>query len=62
MGIKKGRLEGLQEGEQLALESKRNVARKLIARTEMVDPMIADIEELPVEEGRSYGPISSINA
>ncbi|MDN3561050.1 hypothetical protein [Vreelandella neptunia] len=46
LGIEKGR----QEAEKLALESKRNTARKLIARTEMDDQMIADIEELPVEE------------
>jgi uncharacterized membrane-anchored protein YjiN (DUF445 family) len=45
-----GRQEGRQEAEQRALESKRNAARKLIARTEMDDQMIADIEELPVEE------------
>ncbi len=45
-----GRLEGRQEAEQRALEGKRNAARKLIARTEMDDQMIADIEELPVEE------------
>ncbi|MBT2785507.1 MULTISPECIES: hypothetical protein [unclassified Halomonas] len=32
------------------LEGKRNAARKLIARTEMDDQMIADIEEFPVEE------------
>jgi predicted transposase/invertase (TIGR01784 family) len=46
LGIEKGR----QEAEKRALESKRNAARKLIARTEMDDQMIADIEELPVEE------------
>jgi len=45
-----GRQEGRQEAEQRALEGKRNAARKLIARTEMDDQMIADIEELPVEE------------
>ena len=45
-----GRQEGRQEAEQRALESKRNAARKLITRTEMDDQMIADIEELPVEE------------
>ncbi|NYS59581.1 hypothetical protein [Vreelandella salicampi] len=50
MGFEKGRLEGLQEGEQRALEGKRYAARKLIARTEMDDQMIADIEELPVDE------------
>ena len=54
LGIEKGRQEGRQEerqaAEQRALESKRNAARKLIARTEMDDQMIADIEELPVEE------------
>ncbi len=46
LGIEKGR----QEAEKRALESKRNAARKLITRTEMDDQMIADIEELPVEE------------
>ncbi|XKH59371.1 Rpn family recombination-promoting nuclease/putative transposase [Halomonas sediminis] len=40
----------LQEAEQRALESKRNAARKLIALTEMNDQLIAEIEELPVEE------------
>lgn len=50
LGIEKGRQEGRQEAEQRALESKRNAARKLIARTEMDDQMIADIEELSVEE------------
>lgn len=46
LGIEKGR----QEAEQRALESKRNAARKLIALTEMNDQLIAEIEELPVEE------------
>lgn len=46
LGIEKGR----QEAEKRALESKRNAACKLITRTEMDDQMIADIEELPVEE------------
>lgn len=58
LGIEKGRLEGRQEGrlegrqeaERLALESKRNAARKLIALTEMNDQLIAEIEELPIEE------------
>ena len=45
-----GRQEGLQEAEHRALESKRNAARKLIALTKMSDQLIADIEELPVEE------------
>ncbi|MCP1318603.1 Rpn family recombination-promoting nuclease/putative transposase [Halomonas sp. 707B3] len=49
-GRQEGRLEGRQEAEQRALESKRNAARKLIALTEMSDQLIADIEELPVEE------------
>ena len=40
----------LQETEQRVLESKRNAARKLIARTEMNDQLIAEIEGLPVEE------------
>jgi hypothetical protein len=44
-------LEGLKEGEQRALESQRNAARKLIARTEMDDQMVVGIEELPVEQG-----------
>jgi hypothetical protein len=48
--VQKERQEGRQEAEQRALEGKRNAARKLIARTEMDDQMIADIEELPVEE------------
>ena len=46
LGIEKGH----QEAEQRALESKRNAAPKLIARTEMDDQMIADIEELSVKE------------
>ena len=41
---------GRLEAEQRALESKRNAARKLITLTEMNDQLIADIEELPVEE------------
>ncbi|WP_404375900.1 hypothetical protein [Vreelandella aquamarina] len=49
-GRQEGRQEGLQEAEHRALESKRNAARKLIALTEMSDQLIADIEELPVEE------------
>jgi predicted transposase/invertase (TIGR01784 family) len=40
----------LQEAEKRAFESKRNAARKLIALTEMNDQLIAEIEELPVEE------------
>jgi uncharacterized protein YdbL (DUF1318 family) len=40
----------MQETELRVLESKRNAARKLIARTEMNDQLIAEIEELPVEE------------
>ena len=32
------------------LEDFRNAARKLIALTEMNDQLIAEIEELPVEE------------
>ncbi|MCL7931776.1 PD-(D/E)XK nuclease family transposase, partial [Halomonas llamarensis] len=57
LGIEKGRQETLQEAEERvkeaeyrALESKRNAARKLIARTEMDDQAIAEIEELPVED------------
>ena len=38
------------EAEQRALESKRNPARKLIARTEMDDQAIAEIADLSVEE------------
>jgi len=49
-GRNEGRQEGLQEAELRALESKRNAARKLIALTEMNDQLIAEIEELPVEE------------
>jgi len=40
----------VREAEQRALESKCNAARKLIALTEMNDQLIAEIEELPVEE------------
>ena len=40
----------LQETEQRVLESKRNAARKLIARTEMDDQAIAEIADLSVEE------------
>tara|TARA_R110001606_G_scaffold10615_2_gene45813 strand:+ start:518 stop:748 length:231 start_codon:yes stop_codon:yes gene_type:complete len=47
---KEGRQEGRQEAELRALESKRNAARKLIALTEMNDQLIAEIEELPIEE------------
>lgn len=54
LGIEKGEKLGIEKGRQEAvhrvLESKRSAARKLIARTEMDDQMIADIEELPVEE------------
>ena len=50
LGIEKGRQKERQEAEQRALESKRNAARKLIALTEMSDQLIAEIEELPVEE------------
>ena len=51
LGIEKGRQEGRQEGHQEGLqEAKRNAARKLIALTEMSDQLIAEIEELPLEE------------
>ncbi|MCG6659831.1 hypothetical protein HOP52_18975 [Halomonas campisalis] len=57
LAIEKGRQETLEEAEervreaeQRALESKRKAARKLIALTEMNDQLIAEIEELPVEE------------
>ncbi|MCL7928583.1 Rpn family recombination-promoting nuclease/putative transposase [Halomonas llamarensis] len=40
----------IREAEQRALESKRNAARKLITLTEMNDQLIAEIEELPIEE------------
>ncbi|MGO2009445.1 MAG: hypothetical protein ACTJG4_11190 [Vreelandella alkaliphila] len=40
----------VREAEQRALESKRNAARKLIARTEMDDQAIAEIADLSVEE------------
>lgn len=42
--------ERVLEAEQRVLESKRNTARKLIARTEMNDQLIAEIAELPIEE------------
>ncbi len=45
--VKKERLEGHQQG---TLEAKHNSARKLIALTEMTDELIAEIEELPVED------------
>jgi hypothetical protein len=45
-----GRWEERLEAERRALESKRNAARKLITLTEMNDRLIAEIEELPVEE------------
>mgnify|MGYP000610367431 CR=1 FL=1 len=46
-----GRQEGHQEDHQEGLqEAKRNAARKLIALTEMNDQLIAEIEELPIEE------------
>jgi alcohol dehydrogenase YqhD (iron-dependent ADH family) len=45
-----GRREERLEAERRALESKRNAARKLITLTEMNDRLIAEIEELPVEE------------
>ena len=50
VGREEGRRKERQEAEQRALESKRNAARKLIALTEMNDQLIAEIEELPVEE------------
>lgn len=50
-GRQEGRQEGHQEGLQEGLqEAKRNAARKLIALTEMSDRLIAEIEELPIEE------------
>ncbi|MGS2744341.1 hypothetical protein ACU6TU_12230 [Halomonas sp. LS-001] len=49
-GRQEGLQEGLQEAEKRALESKRNAARKLITMTEMNDQLIAEIEELPVNE------------
>jgi len=55
--VQEGRQETLEEAEkrvreaeQRALEGKRNAARKLIALTEMNDQLIAEIEELSVEE------------
>lgn len=45
--VKRERLEGHQQG---TLEAKRNSARKLIALTEMTDQLIAEIEELPIED------------
>ena len=50
LAIEKGRQETLEEAEQRALDSKRNAVRKLNARIEMDDQLIAEIEELPVEE------------
>ncbi|MDP3534590.1 MAG: Rpn family recombination-promoting nuclease/putative transposase [Halomonas sp.] len=49
-GRKAGRQETLREAEERVLENKRNAARKLIARTEMNDQLIAEIAELPIEE------------
>ncbi|CAO1661466.1 Rpn family recombination-promoting nuclease/putative transposase [Halomonas sp. NYA30] len=46
----KERQKVLQEAEKRAFESKRNAARKLIALTEINDQLIAEIEELPIEE------------
>tara|TARA_R110001606_G_scaffold188802_3_gene336677 strand:- start:11969 stop:12601 length:633 start_codon:yes stop_codon:yes gene_type:complete len=46
----KERQKVLQEAEKSAFESKRNAARKLIALTEINDQLIAEIEELPIEE------------
>lgn len=40
----------VREAEQRVLENKLSAARRLIARTEMGDQLIAEIEELPVEE------------
>jgi len=40
----------VREAEKRALESKRNAARKLIARTEMDDQAIAEIADLTAEE------------
>jgi hypothetical protein len=57
--VKKERLVGRQEGEQLGLEkgeqlgiekNRRETARNLIARTEMDDAMIAEIAGLPADE------------
>lgn len=49
LGFEKGQQERVQGSGQRTLESKRNAARKLLARTEMDDQTIADIEEMPVE-------------
>lgn len=46
----RGRQATLREAEERVLENKRNAARRLIARTEMNDQLIAEIAELPVEE------------
>jgi len=46
----KERQKVLKEAEKRAFESKRNAARKLIAMTEMKDQLIAEIEELSIEE------------
>ncbi|MCL7931578.1 hypothetical protein [Halomonas llamarensis] len=48
--VQEGRQETLQEAEERVIENKRNAARKLIARTEMNDQLIAEIEELPKKE------------
>ncbi|MGO3058921.1 MAG: Rpn family recombination-promoting nuclease/putative transposase [Halomonas sp.] len=45
--VKRERLEGHQQG---VLETKHNSVRKLIALTEMTDELIAEIEELSVED------------
>jgi predicted transposase/invertase (TIGR01784 family) len=49
-GREEGRQEALKEAEKHLLESKRGTAVSLMARTEMVDQMIAEIADLPVEE------------
>lgn len=46
----RGRQATLREAEERVLENKRNAARRLIARTEMNNQLIAEIAELPVEE------------
>ncbi|NEV65474.1 hypothetical protein G3446_27295, partial [Thiorhodococcus minor] len=49
-GWVQGRQEALKEAEEQMLKTKRATARSLMAQTEMVDQLIAEIADLPVEE------------
>jgi predicted transposase/invertase (TIGR01784 family) len=49
-GWVEGRQEALKEAEEQILKTKRATARSLMAHTEMVDQMIAEIADLPIEE------------